>query len=57
MAKPEKITFRKLTWNGRITRTVTVEENKDGYWRKRTQNELMAAFEAMGMVEVEDANQ
>ena len=51
-----KITFRTWNWlNGRITRTVAIEINKDGYWRKRSQRALIAALKATKGIEVKDA--
>ena len=51
-----RITLNQWNWlNRRITRTVDIEVNKDGYWRKRSQRALIAALKATKGIEVKDA--
>jgi len=50
-----KITHRSWNWlNGRIIRTVYIQETKDGYWRKRSQRALLAVLKEMKGIEIED---
>lgn len=50
-----KILFKSWSWkDGRHVRVVDVEENKDGYWRKRTQRALIAALKEHKGVEVNE---
>ncbi len=51
------VTFRWWKfWDGQQKRIVNLEENKDGYWRKRTQKALKAAWKEAKGVEVEESN-
>ena len=55
-----KITFRtcsrllNLLFGEQIIRTVNIEENKDGYWRRRSQRDLISALRDTKGIEVED---
>ena len=53
-----KITFTAWRWiNGTITRIVNVQENKDGYWRKRSQRALIKALKETKGVEIKEVTQ
>ena len=51
-----KITFRWWSlWNGRNSRVVNIRINKDGYWAKRSQDDLIDAMKDMKGIEIEEA--
>ena len=55
-----KIIFRWWSlWNGRNSRVVNIRINKDGYWSKGSQDDLLSAMrEAKGIgkgIEIEEA--
>ena len=50
-----KIIFRWWSlWNGRNSRVVYVRVNKDGYWAKRSQDDLIDAMRDMKGIEIEE---
>ena len=42
-------------WNGRNWRVVHIRINKDGYWSKRSQDDLIAAMRETKGIEIEEA--
>ena len=50
-----KIIFRWWSaWNGRNARVVYIKKNKDGYWSKRSQDDLIAAMKKAKGIEIEE---
>ena len=53
-----KIIFRWWSlWNGRNSRAVHIRINKDGYWAKRSQDDLIDAMKEAKGIEIEDAEE
>ena len=51
-----KIIFRWWSaWNGRNARVVHIKKNKDGYWSKRSQDDLLSAMREAKGIEIEEA--
>ena len=50
-----KITFKWWSlWNGRNARVVYIGVNKDGYWSKRSQADLLSAMRGQKGIDVEE---
>ena len=50
-----KIIFRWWSaWNGRNARVVQVRVNKDGYWSKRSQDDLIDVMRETKGIEIEE---
>ena len=53
-----KIIFRWWSlWSGRNSRVVQVRVNKDGYWAKRSQDDLIDAMREAKGIEIEEAEE
>lgn len=53
-----KIIFRWWSlWSGRNSRVVHIKINKDGYWSKRSQDDLIDAMREAKGIEIEEAEE